>query len=216
MAKREQRRAQQTRDRLLDAAEALYATQGLDAVSLNQIVARAKQKNRSALQYHFGNRQGLLQAIVDRHAQVIYQIRHEYMQGLPTGHCSEAELAARVFVEPIARYVQRNPAGVHYVKILSQLAVANTAAIYGEGEAALALRMDPEHRRLTARALAHLGRVEADRRTFIAVGIVFHSLADIYRLDSLEHPPRALQQREAMIEQVICALAAFYGAPARS
>lgn len=208
-------RAQRTRAALLSAAETLYANQGLDAVSLNQILAHARQNNRSALQYHFGNRQGLIQAIIDRHSGVIYDIRRDYMAQQTDREQSPAELAARVFVEPIARYVDQNPAGVHYVKILSQMAAANTAAIYGIGETPVALRMDPEHRALATRALGHLRRAEADRRTFISVGMVFHSLADIYRLGAIRQAPRVLTDRGKMVEQVVCALAAFYAAPAQ-
>ena len=49
----------------MDAAESLIAEHDSYAVPLREIVKRAGQKNESALQYHFGNLQGLVSAIND-------------------------------------------------------------------------------------------------------------------------------------------------------
>ena len=58
-------RSAQTRLNFIQTALKLYAERGIDAVSLNEITVAAGQKNRNALQYHFGDRNGLLQAMVD-------------------------------------------------------------------------------------------------------------------------------------------------------
>lgn len=55
-----------TREQLLDAAEKLFVEQGLDTVSVRAILREAGQRNQSALQYHFGSRDGLINALVDR------------------------------------------------------------------------------------------------------------------------------------------------------
>jgi AcrR family transcriptional regulator len=55
-----------TREQLLDAAEKLFVERGLYDVSLRAILREAGQKNQSALQYHFGSREGLITAIADR------------------------------------------------------------------------------------------------------------------------------------------------------
>ncbi|MDG2325387.1 MAG: TetR family transcriptional regulator, partial [Halioglobus sp.] len=57
-----------TRDKLIDAAVSLYGNSSMDAVSLREIAVEAGQKNPNALQYHFGDRDGLLQAIIDKHS----------------------------------------------------------------------------------------------------------------------------------------------------
>jgi AcrR family transcriptional regulator len=56
-----------TRERLLDAAQHLFARRGVDAVPIRQINELAGQRNASALHYHFGSCQALLVAIVERH-----------------------------------------------------------------------------------------------------------------------------------------------------
>jgi AcrR family transcriptional regulator len=45
-----------TRDRLLLAAEQLFATRGIDAVSLAEITKAAGSHNTGAVHHHFGGR----------------------------------------------------------------------------------------------------------------------------------------------------------------
>ena len=52
-----------TRDRLLRVAEQLFALEGIDAVSMRRIGIEAGQRNKSALQYHFGDKDNLIRAI---------------------------------------------------------------------------------------------------------------------------------------------------------
>ncbi|MER6096245.1 TetR family transcriptional regulator [Streptomyces sp. NPDC001728] len=54
----------ETRDRLIRAAEEIFAAQGVDGAQLRDVVARAGQANPSAVQYHFGSRAGLLDAVM--------------------------------------------------------------------------------------------------------------------------------------------------------
>jgi AcrR family transcriptional regulator len=61
------RDATETREKLLRAAEHLFARHGQD-VPIREIHALAGQKNASAIQYHFGSKEELVQAIIDRHA----------------------------------------------------------------------------------------------------------------------------------------------------
>lgn len=61
------RDASDTRDRLLRAAEHLFARSGI-GVSIREIHELAGQKNASAIQYHFGSKRDLIRAVIDRHA----------------------------------------------------------------------------------------------------------------------------------------------------
>src|SRR5580704_14552004 len=59
-----------TKEQLVLTAERLFAVHGIDAVSLRQICAEAGNANNSAVQYHFGDKDRLLQAIFE------YRIPH--------------------------------------------------------------------------------------------------------------------------------------------
>lgn len=61
------RRSLATRARLVSVAELLFAARGIEGVSLIEISRAAGQRNSNACQYHFGDKQGLVQAILDKH-----------------------------------------------------------------------------------------------------------------------------------------------------
>ena len=54
-----------TKEQLIQTAERLVALHGIDNVSLRQIGAEAGMANNSVVQYHFGSKEGLIQAILD-------------------------------------------------------------------------------------------------------------------------------------------------------
>jgi AcrR family transcriptional regulator len=51
-----------TRQRLLDAAEKLFAARSFSSVSVRMVTTKAKQ-NLAAVNYHFGSKEGLLEAV---------------------------------------------------------------------------------------------------------------------------------------------------------
>ncbi|WP_030661831.1 TetR/AcrR family transcriptional regulator [Streptomyces rimosus] len=53
-----------TREKLLRAAEEVFAAHGVDGAQTRDIVRLAGQSNPSAVQYHFGSRAGLLDAVM--------------------------------------------------------------------------------------------------------------------------------------------------------
>jgi AcrR family transcriptional regulator len=50
---------------LILAAEIAFARDGIDSASLRDIAARSGQRNHHAVQYHFGSREALVQAVFD-------------------------------------------------------------------------------------------------------------------------------------------------------
>ena len=66
-----------TKERLLREAERLFARRGLYQVTVREITEAAEQRNVSALNYHFGSREGLLDAILSRHGDPIDVARGE-------------------------------------------------------------------------------------------------------------------------------------------
>jgi AcrR family transcriptional regulator len=72
-------RAAATRDRILDAAERLFAERGVLAVSNRQIGEAAGQGNNSVVGYHFGGRSELVLAILRRHAAAVEELRWDLL-----------------------------------------------------------------------------------------------------------------------------------------
>jgi AcrR family transcriptional regulator len=91
-----------TREALLDAAEASFAAEGIENVSLAAITRLAGQRNGGAIHYHFGGRDGLLAAILDRHEAVLDEIRMNALIESRRSGPVTVEALARVSIEPLA------------------------------------------------------------------------------------------------------------------
>ena len=88
----------ETRRILLDAAEALFAERGIDNVSLIDIGRAAGQKNRNATQYHFGDKDSLLNAVLDRHTDQIALRRREMLDALQAKNTISLSDVVAIFV----------------------------------------------------------------------------------------------------------------------
>jgi AcrR family transcriptional regulator len=214
-ANKHETRSAQTRELFIQAAQELYAERSIDAVSLNEITVAAGQKNRNALQYHFGCRNGLLQAIIDKHADAVQPLRSGYIKEAETANWSAAEASARALVMPLADYTIDNPEGIHYVKILSQLAAINSVILNPTNSSELSFRREPELTELLTKALSHLPSVEAQRRLFLIVSITFHGIADVVRAAATDTEDSVFQDRTKMFEQIVNAIESILSAPAR-
>src|SRR3990170_4491552 len=64
-----------TRSRLLRAGEQRFARDGVTGARMSDVVRDAGQANDSAVGYHFGSRQGLLDEIVAKHVAAMDQRR---------------------------------------------------------------------------------------------------------------------------------------------
>jgi AcrR family transcriptional regulator len=207
-------RSAQTRERFIDAGQALFAEHGVDAVSLNEITVAAGQKNRNALQYHFGNREGLLQAIIDRHASRVHLLRKDYFARASVRDGSAARVAARGLVIPLAEYIADTPQAVFYVKILSQLAAQNHPIVNPATRSGLSFQNEESLAEVMRSAVDHLSREEAQRRLFLTLSMTFHGLADACGAAEAADSSATLRDRGAMLEQVSLAVEALLAAPA--
>ena len=80
---------QTTKEKLILAAEKMFALEGIEGVSLRRISASSGQRNNSALQYHFGNREVLLEAILAHRMEGINQRRCQMLAELDQSGGSE-------------------------------------------------------------------------------------------------------------------------------
>ncbi len=208
-------RSARTRERFIQAALKLYANRSIDGVSLNEVTAAAGQKNRNALQYHFGNKAGLLQAIVSQHSAEVASLRSRYCSESALDKYSAQEAAAHALVTPVIQYLEQSSEGIYYVKLLSQLSSINHAVTNPGERSSLSPQEHPELRELFNAALSHLDNLEAQQRLFLVVSMTFHGIADICRISGDAQTGKALVQREPMFEQLIGAIAALLQAPPR-
>jgi AcrR family transcriptional regulator len=110
-----------TRDRLLDAATALFAEKGAYNVSVAEIVRAADQRNTSAARYHIGNRDDLLHAVLERYVPVIAARRRELLAAARLSPSQDRLAAVATIVRPVAEFAQLGWRERAYLRIGSEI-----------------------------------------------------------------------------------------------
>ncbi len=110
-----------TTERLITAAETLFATHGIDAVSLREINRAAGARNASALQYHFGDRDGLLRAVLRKHHADVEARRHAMLDAYEAEGRDDLRALAGALVRPSAAKLSDLDGGPAYLQIAADL-----------------------------------------------------------------------------------------------
>lgn len=97
---------------IIDTAERLFGDHGVLGVSIRQIGQEAKMANNSAINYHFGDRAGLVRAIWAHRLPVLDQMRTVLLQDLEQqGRTQDRHGVLRALMLPTYLYVDED--GVH-------------------------------------------------------------------------------------------------------
>jgi AcrR family transcriptional regulator len=134
------------RERILDAAEALFAEHGFDGVTVRQVTRKSKVDVALA-HYYFDTKKGLFDAVFVRRASILNEARLKAMdtyQADPGPAGATIEGFVQAFLDPIMeRWANGGPGWKSYLAIVAQ--VNNTPKWGGE---TMARYFDPVIRRL--------------------------------------------------------------------
>lgn len=163
------RNADETRAQLIRAAERLFAERGVEAVSLREINREADQRNATALQYHFEDRDGLVNAILGKHERAIETSRHALLDEIAADGEPNLHRLSAALVLPAAEKLSDRDGGRSYLRIVAQLinqyvarvdpiALKDTSSSLNRWRAMVEPEMspiavDPLHSRFTARRI---------------------------------------------------------------
>jgi AcrR family transcriptional regulator len=87
--------------KMILVAEALFAEGGMNGVSMREIASKAGQGNHFAVQYHFGSRDGLVQAIFDYRMEQMEPIRARMLAAAErSGRLSDARTLLDIIYLP--------------------------------------------------------------------------------------------------------------------
>ncbi|MQY27715.1 TetR/AcrR family transcriptional regulator [Nocardia aurantia] len=104
------------REAIIVAAERLYARHGIEGVSLRQIGAAAGNANNSAVQYHFGSKDQLIQAIFGYREPRLRERRAEL-----TAERRPEDLAALIECHVLPILEQGAEVGSNYLSFIAML-----------------------------------------------------------------------------------------------
>src|SRR5258708_21964173 len=162
-----------TKERILDAAERLFATQGFEATSLRAITSEAGV-NLAAVNYHFQSKDALLRAVVARRIGPVNRRRLELLDAWEATRARDLHDLIQAFMIPAIELKRTNAR--NFLPLLGRM--------YTEpGE--FVEHVFKEHLREVSQrfiaafhgALPHLSRAEVIWRIHFMVGIMCHVLA---------------------------------------
>ena len=144
--------------KLIVAAERLFAEHGFDGVTMKQITAEAGQRNASALHYHFGSKQALVEAIVAHRMPAVNARREALLDDLvASGRDGDVRAVLEALVRPAAELLDGREEGRYWVRFLVQVwnnprsgladvvpSAYNTSILRGAAMLAGAMREIPE------------------------------------------------------------------------
>lgn len=206
-----------TRQRLLDAAEHLFATTGIAETSLRAITAEAGA-NLASVNYHFGSKEALFQAVIARRLgpineerlRLLTAVEAEGGDGLPS-----LERIVEAFVRPIVR-LRGDPAhgGENFMRLMGRV-----HAEPGEWT----LRALDEFREsfeifdaAFGRALPDLPEEERLWRMFFLIGVTAHTTAAGFKLQHFAGDRCDPNNVEATVQRLVAFAAAGFRAPVPS
>jgi len=206
--------ASDTKTLILDAAETLFAEQGIDAVSLRAITTAA-HVNLAAIHYHFGSKEALVKAVFERRIEALNRMRlkelDRYEAEAGDGPLP-VENVLRALIEPSIRLSQSHREGRTFMKLCAR-AYAESAGvmeeIFDDCFPELARRFNAAF----VRALPGLDPVELAWRIQFTVGAMLHTMQEGERLKKFSQGRCDPADVEGAIDRMVAYTAAGLKAP---
>jgi AcrR family transcriptional regulator len=164
--------APSTKEQIVLAAERLFAEHGIDGISLRRIGAAAGNANNSAVQYHFGSKDELIQAIFDHRLPRLHERRM-----LLIAARRPDDLRSWVECQSLAIMEQSELPGSHYLGFISMLRQYGRRDVFERLPADLRDSTRSFHERLGS-LLTHIVEPLRAHRIAQFMGFVVHAAAD--------------------------------------
>jgi len=199
------RRRNVTKDRILDAAESLFMEHGFEATSLRAITAAAGA-NLASVNYHFGSKEVLFQAVLTRRLDPMNQERLDLLTRLEREAEPDAlpcdRILSAMFIPALK--LARDPArgGKNFLRLLGR-AYADPAPFIRRFLAEQYATMIARFKAAFARALPELPKKELSWRLHFIMGALSYTLAgtDALRLIA-ELTPAETGNDEALLHRL--------------
>ena len=108
-----------TKDRILGAAEELFAQHGFAGTSLRQVTSRA-DVNIAAVNYHFGSKENLVNEVFRRRMDDMTALRLSQLRTALEKHPGELQPVLAAFVEPALAMSQDRHGGGAFVRVVAR------------------------------------------------------------------------------------------------
>ncbi len=110
-----------TKTRILDGAEQMFAREGFHNTSLRALTDLA-EANLASVNYHFGSKEALLQTVIERRLLPLNRIRQEKILNVAQENSAlpEAEALLRAFIEPTMEFRNSSPGARDFISLIGR------------------------------------------------------------------------------------------------
>jgi len=204
----EEVKAGDTKTRILDAAEALFADKGFEATSLRDITSTARV-NLAAVNYHFHSKDGLIDAVIARRMQPITKKRLELLDA--AGPNPSIDQVVEAFLVPVAAAAEGKM--LHLAQMFGRMLA--TPDQFRERIVSKHLEKSMiRFREAFARAVPHLSERERNWRFHFMAGVLSHVMVFAHILPELSGGLCDLSEPRQVANLMKTFLVGGYQAPA--
>ncbi len=205
--------ATETRRKLLDAATRAFADHGVAEASLLDITRQAGQRNRAALHYHFGSREGVLCAVLERHVDLLHEREGELLTVARAAPDDAVRPVVEAIVRPAVELAATGWRGRCCLVILSQLVEEDQDALAPEVRDVLSRTGGYEVYALLAERMAPVGEAVRTERFSLVTSFILRAVADRARAEERTARGRRQLPLEAFTEELVTLVTAMVSAP---
>ena len=208
--------AEETRQRLIDAATREFAEAGVQAASLLEITRLAGQRNRGAVHYHFGSREGMLVAVIEE--QVDFLARRERERLALAGEQPDDDLvsALEALVKPAVELADRGWKGRCYLMIMCELMEGTLEMIDEDVVATLERAGGLEAYALVEQRLPTMPAELRTERMSLTTTFIMRASADRARAEERHTPGRPQLDTEHFVDNLLVMAHGMLAAPVPS
>lgn len=205
-----------TKSRILDAAEELFMEHGFEATSL-RLITTAAGVNLAAVNYHFGSKEELFQAVLTRRLDPMNRDRMQLLLAYETAAGNKPltceKILAAMFIPAMKLARDHEQGGKNFLRLLGR-AYADPAPFIREFLSRQYSEMIARFRAAFSHALPHIPREELSWRLHYVMGALSYTLAgaDVLKVFGQYHLDEATND-ELLLRRLAPFLAAGLRAP---
>ena len=207
--------SEETRRKLIDAAARGFADEGVFTASLIDITRRAGQRNRGALHYHFGSREGVLCAVLERHVDFLHRREGELLEVAHRSSDDDVRSVVEAIVRPAVELAETGWRGRCFLVILAQLVEEDQDALAPAVQDVLSRTGGYEVYALLAERMTPVADDVATERISLVTSFILRAVAD--RARARERTTRGGRRQlglDGFTDNLIALVTAMVTAPA--
>ena len=205
--------ASDTRQLLIDAAIRAFAEHGVHNASLLEITRQAGQRNRGAVHYHFGSREGMLVAVLEQEVEFLGPRERELLAVAAEQPEDDLPSVFEAVIRPSVELAETGWRGRCFLQIVAQLVEEEAGGRSPAIQETLGRSGGYEVYELLHQRIPPMPAEVREERLALITTFLLRSIADRARAGDRQPPGRPQLPTEDFIRNLVALATAMVTAP---